>query len=112
MSDTPEGASAAQKLRLLWLAFAMELYSALGALVAMLTSNSITFVANMLIAISGVLATGLSLHTVRKMAAGKDDRYSYGFGKLESISSIVVAVAMSLSALVVAYTIVVRLRHP
>ncbi|HYD68006.1 hypothetical protein, partial [Azospirillum sp.] len=74
MSANLDGVSAKDKIRLLALTAAMEFYTIVAATVAIMTSNSVSFVTNLLIAVNGFIATGISLYTVRKMSSGKDGR--------------------------------------
>lgn len=112
MSANLDGVSARDKIRLLALTAGMEFYTIVAATVAIMTSNSVSFVTNLLIAVNGFIATGISLYTVRKMSSGKDGRYAYGFGKLETVSGLAVASTMIISILVIGYETVERLFHP
>jgi len=69
-------------------------------------------VANFVIAFTGALASGLSLYTIRRMTKGSDLLNTYGFGRMETISSIVVGTAMLLAALFVGYETVSKILHP
>jgi hypothetical protein len=58
----------------------MEIYTTGVAIISILTSNSIVFVSNFVIAFTGALASGLSLYTVRRMSRGTDLLNTYGRG--------------------------------
>ncbi|HEY3379062.1 MAG TPA: cation diffusion facilitator family transporter [Armatimonadota bacterium] len=58
------------------------------------------------------LASFLSWLTVRKIAHGKTVKYNYGYGKLESLASLAVAGAMTLSFLVIIFCAFERFRAP
>lgn len=107
-----DNVSLADKLKLLRLVMGMEAFTVVAASVAVLTSNSVTFLANVLIAVSGLLGTWLSYRTVRKMAAGPNARYSYGLGRLETMSSLAVAASMAFSALFILHETIGRLYFP
>lgn len=107
-----DNVSLADKLKLLRLVMAMEGFTVVGAGIAVITSNSVTFLANVLIAVSGLLGTWLSYRTVRKIAAGPNERYSYGLGRLETLSSLAVAASMAFSALFILYDTIGRIYFP
>jgi cation diffusion facilitator family transporter len=100
------------KIRLLAITLGMELYTVCASTVGIMTSNSVVFVANFVIALTGALASGLSLYTVRHMTHGADLRNTYGFGRLETISSIVVGATMLLAAIFIGYETLMKIRHP
>jgi cation diffusion facilitator family transporter len=77
-----------------------------------MTSNSIVFVANFVIAFTGALASGLSLYTIKRMSRGADLLNTYGLGRMETISSIVVGTTMLLAAIFVGYETVSKILHP
>ncbi|MFX7804423.1 cation transporter, partial [Acinetobacter baumannii] len=77
-----------------------------------ITSNSVTYLANVLIAVSGLLGPWLSYRTVRKIAAGPNERYSYGLGRLETLSSLAVAASMAFSARFILYDTIGRIYFP
>jgi len=104
--------SADKKLKLLALVLTLELYTLGASTVGMLTSNSVVFIANFVIAATGALGSGLSLYTMRRMLRGTDLRNTYGFGRLETISSLVVGITMVLAILFIGYEVVENLRHP
>lgn len=84
MSGFSAAVSNATKIRLLAVTLAMELYTVGASTVGMLTSNSLVFVANFVIALTAALASGLSLYTVKRMTHRTDLRNTYGFGRLET----------------------------
>ncbi len=112
MSEFSAGVSNQTKIRLLALMMGMEIYTIGVSTVGMVTSTSIVFVANFAIAFTGALASGLSLYTIRKMTRGTDLLNTYGLGRMETISSIVVGVTMLLAALFVGYETVMKVHHP
>ena len=67
MSGFSSAVSAKTKIRLLTFMLAMELYTVGVSAIGMATSNSIVFTANFVIALTGSLASALSLYTVKRM---------------------------------------------
>jgi len=112
MSEFSAAVSNKVKIRLLALMMGMEVYTLGVSVIGMLTSNSIVFIANFAIAFTGVLASGLSLYTVIRMTRGTDLLNTYGVGRLETISSIIVGVTMLFAILFVGYETVMKVLHP
>jgi len=112
MSEFSAAVSNQTKIRLLALTMVMEIYTLGVSALGILTSNSIVFVANFVIAFTGALASGLSLYTIRRMTRGTDLLNTYGLGRLETISSIVVGVTMLLAAVFVGYETIHKVLHP
>ncbi|MGD9973393.1 MAG: cation diffusion facilitator family transporter [Desulfatirhabdiaceae bacterium] len=112
MSGFSAAVSNKTKIRLLSITLGMELYTVGASTVGILTSNSMVFVANFVIALTGALASGLSLYTVRKMSRRVDLRNTFGFGRFETLSSIVVGITMVLAALFIGYETLMKIRHP
>ncbi len=112
MSELSAAVSNPVKVRLLALTMAMEIYTVGVSTVGMLTSNSIVFVANFVIALTGAIASGLSLYTVKRMIRGADLLNTYGLGRLETVSSIVIGVTMVLAAAFVGYETILKVIHP
>lgn len=112
MSEFSAAVSNQTKIRLLTLTLAMEIYTVGVSAIGMLTSNSIVFVANFVIAFTGALASGLALYTIRRMARGTDLHNTYGLGRMETISSIVVGITMLLAAVFVGYETIAKILHP
>lgn len=112
MSEFSAAVSNKTKVRLLALTMVMEIYTIGVSTVGILTSNSIVFVANFVIAFTGALASGLSLYTIKRMSRGTDLLNTYGLGRMETISSIVVGTTMLLAALFVGFETVSKILHP
>jgi len=100
------------KQRLLAITIGMETYTLGASTIGMLTSNSIVFVANFIIALTGALAATLSLYTIKRIAQGVDLKNSYGFGRLEMISTTVVALTMIMAVMFISYEIFEKFIHP
>jgi cation diffusion facilitator family transporter len=112
MSGFSAAVSNKVKIRLLAITLGMEIYTVGASTVGIMTSNSVVFVANFVIALTAGLASGMSLYTVQRMTRGSDLRNTYGLGRLETISSIVVGVTMLLASIFICYEIVMKIRHP
>ena len=112
MSEFSAAVSNKTKIRLLTLMMGMEIYTLGVSTIGILTSNSIVFVANFVIAFTGALASGLSLYTVRRMTKGADLLTTYGLGRMETISSIVVGITMLLAVVFVSYETIMKVIHP
>ena len=112
MSEFSAAVSNKTKIRLLALTMGMEIYTLGVSTLGMLTSTSIVFVANFVIAFTGALASGLSLYTVKQMSRGTDLQNTYGLGRMETISSVVVGITMLLAAVFVSYEAVMKILHP
>ena len=111
MSGFSSAVSNETKIKLLTVTMAMETYTIGASIVGMWTSNSIVFVANFVIALTGALASGLSLYTVKQMTRGADLKNTYGFGRLETASSIVVGLTMILAVCFIAFEAFKKIIH-
>jgi len=112
MSGFSSAVSNETKIKLLAVTLAMETYTIGASIVGMLTSNSIVFVANFVIALTGALASGLSLFTVQQMSRGADLKNTYGFGRFETASSIVVGLTMIMAVSFIAFEAFNKIIHP
>ena len=112
MSEFSAAVSNKTKIRLLASMMGMEIYTLGVSTIGILTSNSIVFVANFVIALTGALASGLSLYTIRRMTKGTDLLNTYGLGRMETISSIVVGITMLLAVVFVGYETIMKVLHP
>lgn len=75
-------------------------------------ANSVTLFSDLLRSGVDAFALLLSWMTMRRIATGKALAYDYGYGKLENVSSLLVAVTMLVSLVVALYGTVVRFREP
>ena len=112
MSGFSSAVSNETKQRLLAITLAMETYTIGASVVGMATSNSIVFVANFVIALTGALASGLSLYTVKQMSRSADLKNTYGFGRLETASSIVVGLTMIMAVAFITFEAFKKIIHP
>ncbi len=112
MSGFSSAVSNEIKLRLLTVTLVMETYTVGASTVGMLTSNSIVFVANFVIALTGALASALSLYTVKQMTRRADLKNTYGFGRLETTSSVVVGLTMIMAVGFILFEAFKKIIHP
>lgn len=82
------------------------------AIVVVILANSLTVFSDLLRNIGVVLAVFFSWVTVQKVAKGKNPVYNYGYGKMENLSSLVVAGVMIVSMTIIVYQIIDRFQHP
>lgn len=101
-----------QKERTLRAAWMISLMAPLATAAAFLLGRSTTQMADFLRRTIELLALFSAWLTVRKVSTGPTDRYNYGYGKLEHLSSLGVALVMAFSSAVIAYSAVARLLRP
>jgi cation diffusion facilitator family transporter len=75
-------------------------------------ANSVTLFSDLLRSGADTFANLLSWLTMRRIATGKALAYDYGYGKLENLSSLLVAGTMLVSLVIALYGAVVRFREP
>ena len=75
-------------------------------------SNSMAMYTTAARAAISILVALISWVTVRVSSKGETDFYNYGYGKLESLSSVIKASALIISFAIIIYTATVRLSHP
>jgi len=81
-------------------------------ILAAVMAGSLTMLADVLKCANELLATFLSWLALRKLGRGKPYYFDYGLGKLENLTSIVVAWLMLLSLAFVLFSAVARFRNP
>ena len=81
-------------------------------LVAVILGHSTTLLADWLRSFTETFAILLSWLTLRKVTRGGRSTYDYGYGKMESLSSLIVATAMALSFAAVVFSAISRIRQP
>ena len=82
------------------------------AIVAALSANSVTLWAETLRITGEFMANVFAWLTVRKVARGNDGEFNYGYGKLENLATMAVAVVMLGAWAVITHSAINRLRHP
>ncbi len=100
------------KERSVFIGFLLGLFTIFPKIVAVLIANSITLLSDLLRTCSETLGSFFSWVTLRRVAKGKTFIYNYGYGKLENLSSLVIAVVMIISFAVIIYNAIERFRSP
>jgi len=91
---------------------AVDFILLLPDVVAAVLAQSLVMMADVLKCVNELLATFLSWLAIRKVVRNKPYHFDYGLGKLENLTSIIVAWIMFLSLLIVLYSAFYRFRHP
>jgi ferrous-iron efflux pump FieF len=94
------------------LGLVLGIFGLLTGIVAAIIANSITLESEILKNIGLVTAVFLSYLSIRKVNRGKTEGYNYGYGKLESVSGLIVAVVLVISLIIVIWHTVERFQHP
>jgi ferrous-iron efflux pump FieF len=81
-------------------------------IVVVITANSLTVFSDLLRNLGLVYATFFSWVTLRKVAKGQTLAYNYGYGKMENLSSMVVAGVMLIAITIILYQIIGRFQNP
>jgi ferrous-iron efflux pump FieF len=82
------------------------------AILVFILSNSLTLFSEILRNAGLTLALLFSWLTLRRVAKGKTNTYNYGYGKLENLSNLVIAVFMIIAIATIIYQTIVRLQTP
>jgi cation diffusion facilitator family transporter len=101
-----------EKERSILISLVIDFVLILPDVVAAVLANSITLYIDVLKCVNELVATFLSWLTLRKISKGRATHYDYGFGKLENLTSFIVAIGMMISLGIVFFSAVNRLRHP
>ena len=86
--------------------------AALLALFMAVTANSIALWADWGATVLDLAAVAIAWWGLRRSERGKDDFYNYGFGRLESLASIGMAIFMVISFLIITGAAFIRFQHP
>ncbi|MBM4132716.1 MAG: cation diffusion facilitator family transporter [Nitrospira sp.] len=81
-------------------------------LTSAILSNSLTIFTDLLRNIGETIACFFAWQTMRRIAKGKAGAYDYGYGKAESLSSLLVAGVMVISLVIALAGAIERFRHP
>jgi ferrous-iron efflux pump FieF len=100
------------KERSILLGLILGLFGLATGIIAAIIANSLTLESEILKNIGLVTAVFLSYLSIRKINRGKTEGYNYGYGKLESVSSLIVAAVLVISLVVIIGHTVERLQHP
>jgi len=115
MSDNKEARPvnhARAKEKSILLGLILGLFGLATGIIAAIIANSLTLESEILKNIGLVTAVFLSYLSIRKVNRGKTEGYNYGYGKLESVSSLIVAAVLVISLVVIIGHTVERLQHP
>lgn len=83
-----------------------------SGIVSALSSHSLTIESEILKNGGLVTAVFLSYLSVRKANTGKSEGYNYGYGKLESISGLIIALVLIISLIIIIIHVIERFVHP
>jgi len=106
------GSSYQEKQRSVFVSFLLGLIGLVMGITVTVLSNSVTVFSDLLRNLSLFVAVLVSWLAVRRVAKGVTPFYNYGYGKLESLSSLVVAAMMIVSMVIIVYAVIERLQHP
>jgi len=101
-----------EKRSSIFVSFLLGLIGLLMGVTVMVLSNSVTVFSDFLRNISLFVAVLVSWLAVRRVAKGVTPNYNYGYGKLENLSSLVVATMMVISIVIIVYAVIERFQHP
>ncbi|MDD5167796.1 MAG: cation diffusion facilitator family transporter [Syntrophales bacterium] len=101
-----------EKVRSLFISFIIDFVLFLPDIVAALLSGSVTMLADVFKCGCELLAAFFSWLALRKISRGAAAEYEYGIGKLENLTSVIVAAAMVLSLAIIVSTAVIRTMNP
>ena len=101
-----------EKERSVFVSFLFGLIGLFPGIVVMIMSQSVTILSDLLKNATLVFAAFLSWMAVRRAASGRNPNYNYGYGKLENLSSLVVAAMMVVSIAIILFQTIGRFRDP
>ena len=90
----------------------LGIFGLVTGVISAVIANSLTLESEILKNIGLVTAVFLSYLSIRKVNRGRTEGYNYGYGKLESVSGLIVAVVLVLSLIIVIGHTVERFQHP
>jgi ferrous-iron efflux pump FieF len=95
--------------------FAGLIFGVIGlfpAIIVVVLANSLTVLSDLMRNVGVVFAILFSWLTIQKVTKGKSPLYNYGYGKMENLSSLVVAGVMIVSITIILYQTVERFQYP
>jgi cation diffusion facilitator family transporter len=90
----------------------LGIFGLFTGVIAAIIANSLTLESEILKNIGLVTAVFLSYLSIRKVNRGKTEGYNYGYGKLESVSGLIVAAVLVISLIIIIGHAVERFQHP
>jgi len=90
----------------------LGIFGLVTGIIAAVIANSLTLESEILKNIGLVTAVFLSYLSIRKVNRGRTEGYNYGYGKLESVSGLIVAVVLVISLVIVIGHTIERFQHP
>ncbi len=109
---SPSRSSYEAKQRSIIAGLAFGIIGLLPAIVILILANSLTVFSDLLRNLGVVFAIYFSWLTTKKVQQGQNHSYNYGYGKLENLSSLVVAGVMIVSITIILYQIIDRFQNP
>jgi cation diffusion facilitator family transporter len=94
------------------LGFILGLIGLATGVAAAIIANSLTLESEILKNIGLVTAVFLSYLSIRKVNRGRTEGFNYGYGKLESVSGLIVAAVLVISLIIVIAHAIERFMHP
>ncbi|MDD1730023.1 MAG: cation diffusion facilitator family transporter, partial [Methanospirillum sp.] len=74
--------------------------------------GSLTQISDLFRSCADILSIIFSIGSLKKTSRGKNDIYQYGYGKLESLASLTVALVILISCFIIGIGMVLRVQHP
>jgi ferrous-iron efflux pump FieF len=109
---SPSRSSYEAKQRSILSGLIFGVFGLISAIVVVVLANSLTVFSDLLRNVGVVFAIFFSWLTVKKVDKGKNAVYNYGYGKMENLSSLIVAGVMIVSITIILYQIIDRFQHP
>jgi len=108
----PSRSSYEAKQRSILIGLLFNVFGLIPAIVVVVMAQSLTVFSDLLRNVGIVFAVFFSWLTVQRVNKGKSPLYNYGYGKMENISSLVVAAVMIISITIITYQTIERFMNP
>jgi ferrous-iron efflux pump FieF len=108
----PSRSSYEDKQRSIVTGLIFGVFGLIPAIAIVIMANSLTVLSDLLRNVGMVFAIFFSWMTIQRVAQGKNPIYNYGYGKMENLSSLVVAGVMLVSITIVVLQTVERFQNP